>query len=663
MAITTKTIEYAFNTYNQIITDNTTFSFGQHTIYIPETNSRRFKSCIVELFFHDNAVVTNNNLGNKTVTLTLGVDSSTYVDTSTDTTTSENFSFLFSYDYTKHFNDFFGNGSSQTIEISIKEDFTSASAGIINASVKLIITYEYETTNTNTQIKTVRIPLDSPANNRLTSASQTYIGTVPIISGWLPESNKVIRDYFITSEGNTVNTGAGQLSWALGYSISGQTPVSGGNCKSPLASALFTRNIFSLTGDKLPNTGSSYDLLMFITGVENNSGYQFRYLPLVNMLTITYEYDELNSNRILNSLLYVYDIQSYVSNNILGSGFGFKQNINISESEIKFINSAVRINFCHQLSSSKLAIGTNSNPPINYALEVGSTCAGGYNLSHRLDENNINNLPSSLTNWDHGNNLLTVTGNLSGSTVGTLFPQAMHIMLYLNYISNKHPSGSHRNTHTIIDLMYNASGLTTLNTILRNRSGMMLNDDSAYYINNFGTHGIVTASNASPTFTQLYVKNIDIDPKSIGWTPLLTEFNNAITEMGTYYIGQNIGEFIRRYPDQPNEDSKLEFNQVRDFLLYRGYTTNKTSIYFYNTYHSFNYLISGNLINYSGNGSGVNINIFNANNNQLLKTIQTQNNGIFTGLWYDNTTPLYTTAVQNDNYLGRSLTGNAGILL
>lgn len=662
MAITTKTIEYAFNTYNQYVPDNTTFSFGQHTIYIPETNSRRFKSCIIEIFFHDNATVSNSNLGNKTVTLTLGSNSLTYIDSSTDTTTGENYSFLFSYDFTKHFNDFFDNGSSQTIEISIKEDFSSSSANVINASARLIITYEYETTNTNTQIKTVRIPLDSTPNSRLNSFSEANIGTIPIISGWLPESNKVIRDYFITVEGNTINTGSIQ-SWALGYSISDQNPISGGNGKSPLNSALFTRHIFSLTGDKLPNTGAAYDIHLFITGIDGNSGHQFRYLPLVNTLTITYEYDEPNSNKILNSLLYLYDIQGYVSNNILGSGFGLQQNINIQESGIQFINSAVRVNFCHQLSTSKLSIGSNYNDPINYALEVGSACAGGYNLLHRLDENNVNGLSSSLINWGRGNNLLIVTGNLSGSTAGTLFPQTMHALVYLNYISDKHPSGSHRNTHTIIDIMYNASGTTTLNTILRNRSGMMLNDDSAYYINNFGVHSVVTASNASPTFTQLYVKNLDLDPRSIGWTPLLTEFNNAITEMGTYYLGQNIGELIKRYPDQPNEGSKLEFNQVRDFLLYRGYVSNKTAFYFYNTYHSFNYLITGNLINYSGNGSGVNINIFNANNDTLLKTIQTQNNGVFTGLWYDNTIPLYTTAIQNDNYLGRSLTGNAGILL
>jgi hypothetical protein len=51
-----------------------------------------------------------------------------------------------------------------------------------------------------------------------------------------------------------------------------------------------------------------------------------------------------------------------------------------------------------------------------------------------------------------------------------------------------------------------------------------------------------------------------------------------------------------------------------------------------------------------------------SSDNKLLRTIISQNNGIFTGIWYDNTTSLYTTAIQNESYLGRSLTGNALML-
>jgi hypothetical protein len=663
MAITTKTIEYAFGTYNQIIADNTSFSFGTHTIYIPETTNRKFRSCILEVFFHDNAVLSTSNLTSRTVTLSLGGTNATFVDASTDTSTGENMSFLYSYDFTRHFNDFFGTGSNQTVNINITYDYSQASTSTINACAKLIITYEHETNGATTQIKTVRIPLDALPNNRLNSSTLQSIGTIPIISDWLPESSKTIRDCFLTTEGNTINTGQGQQSWALGCSITGGVPLSGGNGISPLLTALYTRHIFSFSGNSIFNTGAANTLIQFITGVPVGSGIQFRYVPLNNLLTITYEYNESNSNRILNSLSYLYDINTIVGTNVVGSGFALQKNINIQESGINFINSAVRINFCHQLSAAKLSVGVNNYNPINYALDAGSAVAGGYNLMYRLDSGNMNGTQNIFTNWDRGSNQLTITGSVSGTVGGgTIYPQAMHAVIYLNYISDKHPSGSHRHAHTIIDSIYTASGVQALNTYLRNRSGLMLNDTSPYYINNLAIHGIATASSAATSFSELFVKNIDTDVVPMGWTPILNEANNALSEMQTYYIGQNIGDLFKRYDEQPEEGYKLKFNTTREFLSYKGYVNPKNIYYIYNTYHTINSLISGNLINYSGNGSGVTVNVMSSSDNKLLRTIISQNNGIFTGIWYDNTTSLYTTAIQNESYLGRSLTGNALML-
>jgi hypothetical protein len=84
-----------------------------------------------------------------------------------------------------------------------------------------------------------------------------------------------------------------------------------------------------------------------------------------------------------------------------------------------------------------------------------------------------------------------------------------------------------------------------------------------------------------------------------------------------------------------------------------------SGIYACVTYHAITYTIAGQVLGYTGNGSGITINIYRSDTKELVQTATTVAGGSYTAAWYDNTIPVYVEARQDDAHVGRSRNGVA----
>jgi hypothetical protein len=112
---------------------------------------------------------------------------------------------------------------------------------------------------------------------------------------------------------------------------------------------------------------------------------------------------------------------------------------------------------------------------------------------------------------------------------------------------------------------------------------------------------------------------------------------------------------FKRYPDDTDTD-RIDVEIPRIYRFFTPFTTQQ-GLYFLITYHSISYPITGSVSNYSGDGSGITVNVFRTYDDAKMLTLTTGVNGQFTGSWYDNTENVYCVAREDNNHVGRSGNG------
>ena len=151
-----KTVYFSFPTLASLGGSGTLTQFTQITLYLPE-NSKIFHSVIAR-FSMDDSGNTGTNIGTKTLSLRLGASAYTTISNANAINNSgENISLAWVQDFTTLFNTSW-TGTSMTCDAQAT---FQGSTTLVNASLTLEITYEYDETST-TQIKSVHIPLNAP---------------------------------------------------------------------------------------------------------------------------------------------------------------------------------------------------------------------------------------------------------------------------------------------------------------------------------------------------------------------------------------------------------------------------------------------------------------------------------------------------------------------
>lgn len=288
MTIRTKTIEYAFPLSIAAVATGVARDFTTITVAIPETTSRTFRSVHLEVSCVDNAAtaasVTAVLMGIQLNAI--AIDSATV--TQTITNSGENQSFLWTRDVTSYFVTNY-TGTSMTALARL----TVTGIATINATAKLVITYEYDDSAT-TQIKTVRIPIDGNTGNLTTSLANVggVANQIPLLDEFLPEANKVIRSYFFQMDIHTGTTAAATAALTMRYD--GVTSVTDTSWAYTLNSDTFYRRIDVLTGLSTSAAHSIEASTSSITGAP---------FPCLNgYLVVTYEFSVV-SNTTLNGAI------------------------------------------------------------------------------------------------------------------------------------------------------------------------------------------------------------------------------------------------------------------------------------------------------------------------------------------------------------------------
>jgi hypothetical protein len=285
-AIRTKTVEYAWVQDTASVAAGTVRTLTARTINIPETTNRTFRSVyIMSHIQSDNTTAASPT----SIAYGFGIDAvafSTKSVSDTMTTSGENEAYTFYTDVTAYFVTNF-TGTSHTVRLTTN----MAVAATTNVSAKLIITYEYDDSET-TRLKTVRIPVASSTSTITTSLAQ--IGQVPDLDDFLPEASKTYRDIFFETHVNEGTVAAVAGNPTLTFALDAEGGTADGAHMDDQNSARYYYRIWSRTDM------TTSDPHAFKAATSNLS---MPFPGLSATLVVTYEYNHTNSTRIMNSLV------------------------------------------------------------------------------------------------------------------------------------------------------------------------------------------------------------------------------------------------------------------------------------------------------------------------------------------------------------------------
>ena len=641
MATKRKTIEYGFQTNPYELIPGDWRELSSITLYIPES-SITFKNVTLEW----NLTTTSGSLINDQVMgINLGAGG---WDDYTDTTNA--------YTYSSEREAFYGTnvrdltsyftsnwtGTSMTCQVRFKVNNVS-NPYLGNIGATIYITYEYDDTS-STHIKTVRIPIESrnascPLENTWYSVGTNQIPKLTS-SGLLPEASITVRhmsinlfgmeDYQTTPDGVNmlirIDTGSASYIWEYDY---------GTDCPIHAIYAVTSMSTTS-THDLQVQAGAGAPTDMFT----NIGGW----------LTVTYEFDPEATTRVLNSLILPFSnkhlITSTTSSDVMLTAHDFY----IPEpGTITLKQSGIVFQMLENYYDFYIASGSQSH--ILWDCSYNSTSAVGQTtIIHRTDAGGAAGSAGITLSGGENTAILkiyTATDHLSG-----------HWRAYsiLNYESDKADAGVGAHSHSVFYLIspqinYDWDGPRVHTTSIDIT-------ESSYLM----TGGMLTyksqANAGVESKIDMLVKYDAAEGNGDGWglihqsTDLvqLSE-NKMITHSGS------LDDIFAPYPSHPNSDlMDLETSRKWRFNVYRiVYGTISAWI----TYSSATYSISGSIYGYTGDGSGISVQLYRASDHKHVLNATSSAGGGYSATWYDPNDNLYAATRQDATHVGRSDNGAA----
>jgi hypothetical protein len=625
MAVRQKTIEYAFPTYGTSLASATRYDFSAITVYIPETTSRTFRSVIVEVYAQDN-VTTAASLTVNMVGIKLG--STAFTDTShtvTITNTGEQCAWMFQTDVTAYFTSNFGSGASQTCQVGVS--FTTPTT--INHCAKLIITYDYE--EQDTQIKTVRIPLES-GTGALT-ASLVEIGTnqVPNLDTFLPETSKTYRYIWFEIEGNDSTNGT--TDYTHGCALDSESRVATGTIEAGLQSSRWFRRIW-VRNDMTTNATHAFKM-----DVSSITGGTCDHLAVT--LCVTYEYSSSNSTTILNNIAIPFRVNpastsgaASTEKDLCSIDFFIEEPVTIT-----LVQSGIVL-YYQQDAASSLAVMCGSQSARVYADSARVYC-GGASLSHRIDSGSGAGAGITLA---RGKNTLNI---YVYSNQANVKHNGLNGIAYINYTSAKSGSygGAHNHTVQWCGHVKNAN-LYLIQTQAINPAI----PETSYYCSQIGWWAVVNkhTTNELGGVCAMSAEWQSGELFSEGTEDLGALFGFGDIEGGVCIFNKSVIDFFQRYPGDSNSpDARLPLEVSRNWYLSTWKDVCHSRVYI--TYHSITYTIAGTI---SGTGGGtITWKVHRVDTGEIISAGTGASPSV---TWYDNTINCYIEAYEDATHVGRS---------
>lgn len=641
MSIREKTILFAFPMNTNTSLDATLTNFTQITAYIPE-NSPTFVSVFVEIGFQDVITASGGRITEHRCALRLGSSAyNTIIETDDIAQSGENISGIIGpFNFTSYFTNNW-SGTSMTCDVAFFFDQNSGTTqGMRNTTAILYVTYSYDDNIAinPTQIKTVRIPLESLAGG-LTAIPNYNIGTdqIPQLTsgGMLCENSPNIVNYFFLIEANENGMNSGS-DFAISVNIDSGTPYSFGTQERQLVSDRFCRWIWHHTTPPNTNVNHNFQMWSSINNRVNHASID---------LIITYQFNAVNTTRIINSIQLPIEISSPLGVSTPSEASRFKRDFLISDPGIiNLRQSAFRIHY--NLTATPTAMFWRAGIQ-NYRSYVvtGNVVAGMFCLQQRLDSGSSQ--ASGIT-INRGQNSIIIDGYSTNTT-----NQVTNIMGYitLNYESDIGSSGCGQNSHTVIKSLYNWDAILSDRLRVNNYSFSI--PETNYWLISFGFIFIQWVATAGQAIT-FDVECLPSEGKGGGYYDVYTDAYQSDAERSCTVVWMRGRDIFKRFPQDIEE--RLDPETLRDYRLFTS-TTTSNGLYAVATYHSFKWTIAGNITGSNGIDN-INLKLIRVSDNQIMQTqILPFNATSYSFDVYDNVEEYYVSAIQNFNHLGSSKIG------
>ena len=481
---------------------------------------------------------------------------------------------------------------------------------------------------------------------------------------FLPESNINIRDYFIEIEGNETYGSSTDIQ------ITGSITSSFSNLqnrffplKRALTSETYDRLIWSIPTSSLPNVSQSHNF-----GLKSNVSC-FYHIP-VN-LYITYEYNKTNTTQVNNTVLLGWNLNSplnynnalvptNVSTNVELTTFTIPENnpvlqqsaLRIQWSDVDY-QSGLNLKINEQFSSTQYTEGT-----------AGVNC-GMRSLQHRFDvsasntsastanvilRKGLNYLTSSFYAWKNNSSAPTTTiSNVNGYYI-------------INYKSDIHPTkgvdGCSR-FYYFINNQLSTSDVSSATFTSTDFSYNLSNSSSLYVVDSLNSY--MSFERNSTTLLDLGIQytgseapqtpnNTDTNPKKSTYKNVIVTDNEAGSFITTYST-QNI---FKNYKTSPNPILMDPFVVRKYVSLFNQPSTTQVTTMFGTTStlvaHSYTFDFTGSIYNYTGNGSGIPVTIYQSGSTQSILQLTSSVGGKFSGTWFDDTVPIFASIDFGDKF-------------
>ena len=652
MATRFKTIEYVWDNVVTATAETTMYTSGDITINIPETASRVFKFVLLELTVHDNegTVADDLSVRNMGVSCNGGTNWTDRNISNALADTAENMSYIWTADVTAEFVARFSGSSNTTTRFRTQMDYASTGNQFLNIGAKLIITYAYDDAGVTTQIKTVRIPIQSN-NSRLSNTAADIGGTgsqIPLLNSYLPEAGKVFRDIFFELWTNTQPSGTAPT--PLNLSLGSETEISSGSFVNTSQSPILYRHIWKRSD--LTTFGSAAHVIKARHILSGSSLFS----NIGGWLTATYEYDVSSTGSVMNSLVFgiaeedgptppVAEIQEYT------------KLLWIEEpGPITLVDSGVFITANPSATSTvfNCRIGSGAQQALlgSYTSNAQTGQAGMSVFMHKFGSGYATPYGSGLT-LNRGQNFIDFAWY---SATATRYSNLSAIAI-LNYISGVMPGGSVESHNKSV--MYLGSPTMDTQRAAATRFTWVGSYDipeTNYFLNGI-TFVIDTNNAATVSAAVLSAESNAGEGNGSGLNTIYVGLQLATSERMPY---RNFGlgrKIYKRYPTDPDSE-RLNVESARTYT-YETLLTGPLGVYNWITYHTINYSIAGSVGSYAGAGSNIPVYAYKSVNRELIGSTLTGAGGAYSIVWYDNVGSVYTEARESNSKVGRSPDGLA----
>lgn len=634
MAIREKTVMFAVPTASALVADKTVTNLDQITLYIPEA-SPTFKSVFVEVGFQDVITATGGTVNEHRVGLRLGANAyTTFTETDDITHSGENMAGIIGpIDFTSHFAANW-TGTSMTCDLQVYFDqSTGTTLGMANVTAVIYVTYEYNDTAAS-QLKTVRIPLESlvgPLPTAATNFGTSQIPQLTGVGGLLPEGSPVVRDWFLLIEGNESMANA-VTDWTLSANIDGGATTAFTTQEGALASDRFCRWTYK---PAVPTTTAAHNLQLWGSIARANN--------LTVTLIVTYQFTRSTTTRVLNSILVPIEIASPLGGPTAGEASRFERYVTVMEpGTISLKQSAVRLNYNTAATPGTISVMAGAQAARVYTPSSSVAC-GMYCLQHRVDAGGAQGAGITLA---RGRNQL-VLDVFASSAVSDATNISGYLLL--NYESDLSAAGVGAHAHTVFRNLLSWDALLTDRNVVTGYSFPI--PEANYWLVAMGfcfTQWIATASNAV-TFD---VQALPGEGKGGGYYDIYADAYQSDAERSCSIIWMRGRDAFKRCP-QDADSERLDIETARNYRLFTT-TTCGNGIFAAATYHSMTWTAAGNLQD-ADLAKATTLKLVHKDTGEVRQTqVLPAGTTAFSFTVYDNTDDYCIDAYQDGTHAGRS---------